>query len=141
MLSLGQMTKPPKQLVDYWESILTSEGMAEVSLFDNTGKNARAVQFISASGFEGEDLLENVNIEHNGCVLRFEDTPDALASRRLSHDVSHLPASWPSGELKLLRQWSESGNYTGACKSLGYTRKVAASIRRRFERFVKDSIQ
>ncbi len=141
MLSLSPMTKPSKQLVEHWERILASEGMAEVSLFDNTGKNARAVQFISASGFEGEDLLENVNIEHNGCVLRFEDTPDALASRRLSHDISRLPASWPGPDLELLRHWSESGNFRGSCASLGVNRKFAASIRRRFERFVKDSIQ
>ncbi len=139
------MTKlPPQELKSLqakWEKILADEGMAEVSLFDNTGKNARAVQFISASGFEGEDLLENVNIEHNGCVLRFENTTTAIAHRKISHDVASLPSSWPAEELKLLRTWSESGNLLGACKDLAIPLATGQRIRRRFERFVKDSIQ
>ncbi len=135
------MTKPTKDELAYWEKVLADEGMAEVSLFDNTGKNARAVQFISASGFEGEDLLENVNIEHNGCVLRFENTTTAIAHRKLSHDVARLPPSWPAAELKLLCTWAETGNFLGACDSSLVTLPQGRKIRRRFERFVKDSIQ
>ncbi len=141
MLSLSPMTKPSKALSEHWEKILADEGMAEVSLFDNTGKNARAVQFISASGFEGEDLLENVNIEHNGCVLKFEDTPDALASRKLSHDVARLPIKWPLNEYLMLHEWAESGNFLKSCHVMGFKLSDGWKIRRRFERFVKDSIQ
>ena len=135
---------PPelKALQAKWEKILASEGLSEVCLFDNTGKNARAVQFVSASCDEGgSDWLEHVNIQENGCVLRFEDTATARAARRLSHDVASLPASWPARELELLRRWSESGNFLGSCETLGIPRKTAHAIRVRFERFVKDSIQ
>ncbi len=136
------MTKPTKAESEHWERILADEGMAEVSLFDNTGKNARAVQFISATCDEGgNDWFEHVNFDENGRVLRFEDTATAIAARKLSHDVSRLPSSWPVRELELLRHWSESGNFLRSCTNLGLPRRHAASIRRRFERFVKDSIQ
>ena len=140
------MTKLPppelKALQAKWEKILASEGLAEVCLFDNTGKNARAVQFVSASCDEGgSDWLEHVNIQENGCVLRLEDTPNAVAARRLSHDIASLPASWPRPDIELLRHWSESGNFLGSCEVLRIPRKVAAAIRRRFEKFIKDSIQ
>ena len=134
--------KPPKELSDKWEAILASEGMAEICLFDNTGKNARAVQFVSASCEEGNnDWFEHVNIQENGCVLRFEDTPTAVASRKLSNDVASLPAKWPSSELVLLRAWSESGNFLDSCNAVGISLAQGWKIRRRFEKFVKDSIQ
>ncbi len=140
------MTKLPppeiKALQAKWEKVLVDEGMAEVSLFDNTGKNARAVQFISATCDEGgNEWFEQVNVQANGCVLRFEDTATAVLARKLSHDVARLPSSWPSAELKLLCTWAETGNFLGACDSSLVTLPQGWKIRRRFERFVKDSIQ
>ena len=135
--------KPPKELSAHWEAILASEGLSEVCLFDNTGKNARAVQFVSASCDEGgSDWLEHVNIQENGCVLRFEDTPNAKAARKLSHDVASLPPTWPARDLTLLRAWSESMNELESCKSLGINWwKEGRAIIRRFEKFIKDSVQ
>lgn len=133
------MPKPNQALVDYWEAILASEGMADISLFDNTGK-PHSVNFISTTCEGGNhDWYEHVNISEHGCVSRIEDTPTARTSRKLSHDVASLPPTWPSGELKLLCAWSESGNFLGSCKSLAIALAAGWKIRRRFEQFVKDS--
>ena len=135
------MSKPSQALINEWEKILADEGLAEVSLFDNTGK-PHSVNFISATS-EGcnSDWYEHVNIAENGQVLRIEDLPDALVARKLSHDVASLPPSWPAGELKLLRAWSESGNFLGSCEAIGIPFNEGRKIRRRFEQFIRNQVQ
>lgn len=133
------MPKSNQALVDYWEAILASEGMADISLFDNTGK-PHSVNFISTTCEGGNnDWYESVNICENGQVLRFEDLPLARAARKLSHDVASLPSGWPAGEFELLRAWADTGNFLGSCKELAITLAAGWKIRRRFEQFVKDS--
>jgi len=136
------MRKPTQAELNYWEAILESEGLAEISLFDNTGKG-HAVRFISTTADEGNnDWFEHVNIAENGCVLRLEDTPAAKAARKLSHDVASLPPTWPRRELVLLQRWADTGNQLESCKQLGIDWwKEGRRIIRRFEQFIKDSLQ
>lgn len=149
------MHKPTQQELDYWEAILESEGLAEISLFDNTGKS-KGLRFISTTcdghnnsrdvgktfGDDNVEWFEALSIKENGRQVRFEDTPEAIYARKLSKDVASLPLSWPENELKLLQRWADTGNQLESCKQLGIDWwKEGRRIIRRFEQFIKDSLQ
>lgn len=134
----------PKELEDHWEAILTSEGLAEVSLFDSTGKNAARIRgsqafgvtFISTTtGVGNVDWAEEVNVSRNGEFLPWCGTDHYDFYHEITIAVSDLPPEWPAMDRAVLDLWAESGNLRASGKEFGLTKGETDSIKRRFDKW------
>lgn len=130
----------------HWEAILASEGLAEVSLFDNTGKNAHAVTFISTtvdkSGMTEEydaSWEELANTQRFGLPLAIAELSDAIYWRSLTGDIAALPPGWPALERHLLDLYAESGNFEQSRRALDIDKTFAYQAKRRFEAWRKNT--
>ena len=145
------MTK--QDLQNHWDNVLASEGMAEVSLFDNTGKNARAITFVSTTTSEPQrfDSHDNAgtgwntgpweerrNLQVHGEQVAFADHPNAVYWRDLTATIQRLPPGWPELDKKVLQAWADCGNFNQARKLFDVTPLEAARIRRRFDEWKRN---
>ena len=132
----------------YWEALLANEGMAEISLFDNTGRQ-HSITFVSTSIVltGGDEELErkniwaeNVNIERYGEQTPAHDVDTAAYWRELSNAVADLPPGWPKAECDLLSLYADCGFFERAYKELGLPRNFAYAAKRRFESWLLNTI-
>ncbi len=130
---------------DKWEKILADEGMEEISLFDNTGKNATC-RFVSATAFEEGEESEHGNgleywnaIHHDGFQLLSWDLDSAKFYRKLSVDVESLPPGWDRTEVAFLRLWADIGVMTEAARILSIDDKRAKQIVKKFKEWVSNA--
>ena len=129
------MTK--NETIAHWESILANEGMAEVCLFDSTGKNAHAITFVSATleDDKNENWAEQVCIVHNGRSIAISDVDTYEFWHSLAIAVSSLPPGWPKYERELLELYADTGNFEASRRKLGLESNVAYAAKRRFEKW------
>lgn len=134
----------PKELEAHWEAILASEGMAEISLFDNTGKGPARVKgdrsygitFISMTVAEGNsDWAESVNVKRNGEFLPWCGTDNYDFHHEITIAVSDLPADWPQIDRSVLDLWAQSGNLRASGREFGLSKWQTDSIKRRFDKW------
>jgi len=129
---------------DKWERILESEGLGEISLFDNTGKN-RNVRFISTTSIEEGDECEDDRIEywnsvhHGGQLTAVHQLDTATYYRKLSIDVESLPPGWDRDELAFLRLWADIGVINEAARILQIDGRRAKEIVKKFREWVKNA--
>jgi len=143
---------------DKWERILESEGLGEISLFDNTGKN-RNVRFISTTSLdhphntlpsghrsfnddtnrEDGDAAVYWNNRNFGKQTALADLHEAEYYRKLSIDVESLPPGWDRDELAFLRLWADIGVINEAARILQIDGRRAKEIVKKFREWVKDA--
>jgi len=133
---------------DKWERILESEGLGEISLFDNTGKN-RNVRFISTTSIDESlsmhDSCEDDNLEywnahhHDGALTPVHALDTATYYRKLSIDVESLPPGWDRDELAFLRLWADIGVINEAARILQIDCRRAKEIVKKFREWVKNA--
>ena len=130
-------------LVSHWERILSDEGMAEISLFDNTGKN-KSITFISAtlsvdlteSSYSDDEWGDRVNAIRFGSQVKIADTDHAEYWRLLGQSIESLPPGWPEPDRSVLREWADCGDLSKAARKLHVTHSHARTIKGRFERWI-----
>jgi len=129
---------------DKWERILESEGLGEISLFDNTGKN-RNVRFISTTSIEEGDECEDDRIEywnsvhHGGQLTPVHQLDTATYYRKLSIDVESLPPGWDRDELAFLRLWADIGVINEAARILQIDGRRAKEVVKKFREWVANA--
>jgi hypothetical protein len=132
---------------DKWERILESEGLGEISLFDNTGKN-RNVRFISTTAIDesraldestNTDKVEFFNTKIHGEPTAIGDMDVARYYRKLSIDVESLPPGWDRDELAFLRLWADIGVINEAARVLQIDGRRAKEIVKKFREWVANA--